>query len=82
MGIIGKEKRANEKLKASYYEKIVELIPIGLNSFGYMVSLYVILITQGVFQKKKKKNTKGVSLRCLSHLISGIRANDFKASVY
>ena len=54
MGIIGKEKRANEKLKASYYEKIVELIPIGLNSFGYMVSLYVILITQGVFQKKKK----------------------------
>ena len=70
MGIIGKEKRANEKLKASYYEKIVELIPIGLNSFGYMVSLYVILITQGV------------SLRCLSHLISGIRANDFKASVY
>ena len=55
MGIIGKEKRTNEKLKASYYEKIVELIPIGLNSFGYMVSLYVILITQGVFQKKKKK---------------------------
>ena len=53
MGIIGKEKRANEKLKASYYEKIVELIPIGLNSFGYMVSLYVILITQRVFQKKK-----------------------------
>ena len=58
MGIIGKEKRANEKLKASYYEKIVELIPIGLNSFGYMVSLYVILITQGVFQKKKKKILK------------------------
>ena len=79
MGIIGKEKRANEKLKASYYEKIVELIPIGLNSFGYVVSLYVILITQGVFQKKKK--TQGVSLRCLSHLITGIRANDFRASV-
>ena len=54
MGIIGKEKRTNEKLKASYYEKIVELIPIRLNSFGYVVSLYVILITQGVFQKKKK----------------------------
>ena len=62
MGIIGKEKRANEKLKASYYEKIVELIPIGLNSFGYMVSLYVILITQGVFQKKKKKKILKESL--------------------
>ena len=33
-GIIGKEKRANKKLKACYYEKIVELIPIRLKLFG------------------------------------------------
>ena len=80
MGIIGKKKRANEKLKASYYEKIIELIPIGLRSFGYVVSLYVILITQRVFQKKKKI-TQGVSLRYLSHLTSDIKANDLRASV-
>lgn len=46
MGIIGKEKRANENLRVSYYEKIVELIPIGLKSIGYVVPLYVTLITQ------------------------------------
>ena len=33
-GIIGKEKRANEKLKANYYWKIVELISIRLKFFG------------------------------------------------
>ena len=53
MGIIGKKKRANEKLKASYYQKIVELIPIGLRSFGYGVSICYINYSKSVSKKKK-----------------------------